>query len=143
MPGTWIRIGELARRAGVSVQAVRYYERHGLFRATPRRASGHREFPPALADWIRFIKLAQRLGFSLREILELKRIAGLKGASRRQAIGERLTARINDIDARIQALTAVRAVLEGFRSRPPDDDVAALVARIGEETERLAKGEQR
>jgi len=37
----------------------------------------------------------------------------------------------------------VRAVLEGFRSRPPDDDVVALVARIGEETERLAKGEQR
>src|SRR5213083_2537328 len=118
MAERWIRIGELARRAGVSVQAIRYYERHGLFKATPRRASGHREFPPSLAEWIRFIKLAQRLGFSLREVRELKRIAALKGAARRTAVGDQLTARIADIDARIRGLTALRSVLEQLRTQP-------------------------
>src|SRR5262249_28673580 len=103
--------------------------------------SGHREFPPSLADWIRFIKLAQRLGFSLREVRELKRIAGLKGAARRKAVAEQLAARIADVDARIRGLVALRAVLDRLGAQPIDDDIGALLEKLAAEADRLSEGD--
>lgn len=66
-----MQIGEVASRAGVSVQALRYYERSGLLGEVPRRASGYREFNGAILRRLNFIKGAQELGFTLRDIGEL------------------------------------------------------------------------
>ncbi len=66
-----LRTGELAQEAGVNVETLRFYERKGLLPDPPRRASGYREYPPEAVGRIRFIKRAQELGFSLREIQEL------------------------------------------------------------------------
>src|SRR5256885_12029790 len=66
-----LSIGQVARRAGVGVETVRFYEREGLLEEPPRRASGYRQYPEQVVTRIRFIKRAQRLGFSLREIMEL------------------------------------------------------------------------
>ena len=64
-------IGELAERAGVNVQTVRYYERRGLL-AKPRRTdSGYRTYTDVTLDRLRFIRRAQELGFTLSEIGEL------------------------------------------------------------------------
>ena len=63
-----MRIGEVARQAGVNVQTLRYYERRGLLREPARRSSGYREYPPHTVRLIRFIKRAQELGFTLAEI---------------------------------------------------------------------------
>jgi DNA-binding transcriptional MerR regulator len=63
--------GELANWAGVNVETLRFYERKGLLPRPPRRASGYREYPLECVRLIRFIKRAQELGFSLREIREL------------------------------------------------------------------------
>ena len=52
-PDVVLRIGDLAARAGVSVDALRYYERRGLLRPTGRRASGYREYPPEAAALVR------------------------------------------------------------------------------------------
>jgi MerR family copper efflux transcriptional regulator len=61
----------VARRAGVGVETVRFYEREGLLEEPPRRASGYRQYSEQVVTRLRFIKRAQRLGFSLKEISEL------------------------------------------------------------------------
>lgn len=68
-----ITIGELARRASLNVETIRYYERRGLI-PDPRAGNGgtgYRRYPEAAAVQLRFIKRARQLGFSLREIEEL------------------------------------------------------------------------
>ena len=66
-----VKIGELARCAGVNVQTVRYYERRGLLDEPRRRDSGYREYPLAAVARLRFIRRAQELGFTLAEIGDL------------------------------------------------------------------------
>jgi MerR family mercuric resistance operon transcriptional regulator len=66
-----LRIGQVATLAGVNIQTLRYYERRGLVREPERRHSGYREYPPDTVALIRFIKRAQDLGFSLREVADL------------------------------------------------------------------------
>ena len=64
-------IGTMARRAGVGVETVRFYERQGLLAVPTRGASGYRQYPEDTVSRIRFIRRAKALGFSLREIREL------------------------------------------------------------------------
>src|SRR6266571_3012042 len=66
-----LSIGQVARRAGVGVETVRFYEREGLLEEPPRRASGYRQYSEQAIKRIHFIKRAQQLGFSLKEITEL------------------------------------------------------------------------
>ncbi|MBO6950068.1 MAG: MerR family transcriptional regulator [Rhodospirillales bacterium] len=67
-----MRIGEAATRAGVSVETIRFYESKGLI-DQPRKpqGGGFRDYPMATVDRIRFVRQAQEIGFSLREISEL------------------------------------------------------------------------
>jgi Hg(II)-responsive transcriptional regulator len=66
-----LSIGQVARRAGVGVERVRFYEREGLLEEPPRRASGYRQYSEQAIKRIHFIKRTQQLGFSLKEITEL------------------------------------------------------------------------
>ena len=63
-----LQIGEVAKRAGVSVDTVRYYERLKLLPAAPRTSAGYRVFTSETIARVTFIKQAQELGFSLDEI---------------------------------------------------------------------------
>ena len=72
-----LRTGELARQAEVNLETIRFYERQGLLPRPPRTVSGYRTFPPEAVRQVRFIKRAQDLGFSLREVrglLSLQRL---------------------------------------------------------------------
>lgn len=71
-------IGQLAERAGIKRDSVRFYERCGLLPKPARSANGYRTYDEAAAAQLRFIKKAQSLGFSLAEI---KRILRLRGRS--------------------------------------------------------------
>lgn len=91
MSATPLTIGRLARAAGVNLETIRYYQRLGLLPTPPARGA-FRTYPPELVGRIRFIKRAQELGFSLKEVAGLLRLQD--GADRRaiRAIaGERLT----------------------------------------------------
>ncbi len=66
-----LSIGQVARRAGVGVETVRFYEREGLLEEPPRRASGYRQYSEQVVKRLHFIKRAKQLGFSLKEISEL------------------------------------------------------------------------
>ena len=66
-----MRTSELADRAGVNAETLRYYERRGLLESPPRTPGGYRDYPVAAVELLRFIKRAQELGFSLDEVEEL------------------------------------------------------------------------
>jgi Hg(II)-responsive transcriptional regulator len=66
-----VTTGELAKRGGVNLESIRFYEREKLLPKPPRTASGYRMFDENAVRRVRFIKRAQELGFSLREIREL------------------------------------------------------------------------
>jgi len=66
-----ISIGQVARQAGVGVETIRFYEREGLLEEPERGVSGYRQYTEQVVKRIHFIKRAQRLGFSLKEITDL------------------------------------------------------------------------
>ena len=66
-----LTIGQLAKRAQVNVETVRYYERRGLMPEPPRRESGYRQYSESDITRIRFVRRAKELGFSLKEVMEL------------------------------------------------------------------------
>ena len=105
-----LSIGELARRAGVGVETIRFYERRGLLDEPRRTASGYRDYEPGFVDRVRFIRKAKTLGFELREIGELLALACDQGSTcadvRRQA-----EAKVADAEARIGELQRIRRAL--------------------------------
>ena len=104
-----LRIGDVARSAGVNVQTLRYYERRGLVVAGYRRHSGQREFDDADVQKVKVIKSAQRLGFTLAEIQELFDLSAHRRGT--GELHERARAKIGEIDERIARLQAMRADL--------------------------------
>jgi DNA-binding transcriptional MerR regulator len=105
-------IGQVARRAGVGVQTVRYYERRGLLPPPTRRHSGQRIYGSDTIDLLRAVKTAQRLGFTLVEIEEILRLsAGRAGSS--SPLQDRMREKVVEIDGRIADLYAIRERLAG------------------------------
>jgi len=104
-----MRIGEVARNAGVNTQTVRFYERRGLLSKPRRMASGYRDYPAEAAQRVLGIKRAQKLGFTLSEIQELMRLEepGLHIEHARAVA----SAKIRDIDEKIRALKGIRRSL--------------------------------
>lgn len=123
-------IGELARKAGVNAQTIRYYEREGLLPVAHRWPdSGYRNYDEVALAQLRFIRSAKELGFTLREIKELLEMRVLPGescAEVRQLIGGKLA----DVDRRIKDLRRLRRVLvkmdETCRNRTDPQNCPAL-----------------
>ena len=103
-------IGQVAREAGIGVETVRFYEREGLLERPARRLSGYRQFEPNAVARLRFIKQAQRLGFTLREIKELLALKLDPGATRAQ-VRERAVDKIADLDRRIADLRRMKKAI--------------------------------
>jgi DNA-binding transcriptional MerR regulator len=104
-----LRTGEVAERAGVNIQTLRYYERRGLLAEPTRSVGGHRLYPPGTVALLTVIKAAQRLGFTLDEVAEL-----LDTGSRRHTtpdLQQRAADKIAEVDAKIADLTAIRTAL--------------------------------
>ena len=105
-----LRTGEVAARAGVNIQTLRYYERRGLLPEPERRASGYREYPPDSVRLIRFIKRAQELGFTLTEIEELLRMRSDRTASCAE-VRAAARSKIDGIELKIRSLRAMKRAL--------------------------------
>lgn len=103
-------IGQVAGRAGVNVQTLRYYERIGLIAEPARRRSGYRDYPDETVRVVRFIKRAQELGFRLEDVAELLALAGQAPGSC-QAVRKLARDKMAELDRRIADLTAMRASL--------------------------------
>lgn len=105
-----MRIGELARRAGVNIDTVRYYERSGVLPVPARTASGHRDYDPGDLARLHFVRRAKRLGFTLAQAVELLALGNWPDADL-AAVRSTATARLADVEARIAELAAMRDVL--------------------------------
>jgi DNA-binding transcriptional MerR regulator len=100
-------IGQVARRAGVGVQTVRYYERRGLLPPPIRRHSGQRVYESRTIDLLRAVKMAQRLGFTLVEIEEIMRLSD-QPSRVSSPLQDRMRQKVIEIDAKIADLYAIR-----------------------------------
>jgi MerR family copper efflux transcriptional regulator len=105
-----MKIGELAKLTGVSVDTLRFYEEKGLVKAIGRTEAGYRNFSPATVEQMKFIKFAQGLGFSLQEILEV--IPYLQeGKLCSFDVRGRLKSKLLALDEQIKQLTSLREEL--------------------------------
>jgi MerR family transcriptional regulator, copper efflux regulator len=108
MKSSALRIGEVALRAGVSVDTVRYYERRRLLPSAPRTEGGFRLFAPETVERVLFIKQAQELGFSLDEIGELLTTGGANECRR---VRDHLKVKLTELDERIRLMQDFRKTL--------------------------------
>jgi MerR family copper efflux transcriptional regulator len=138
--GGEMRIGELARGAGVNVETIRFYERRGLIPRPPRRESGYRVYGEEHLRRLHFIRRAKDLGFSLeevRELLALRAAPGVSCARIKQQAGEKLA----DIEGKLETLERMRDVLARLvkecRGRGPLEDCPILAALEGPGGRRL------
>ncbi|PIV74530.1 MAG: redox-sensitive transcriptional activator SoxR [Rhodobacteraceae bacterium CG17_big_fil_post_rev_8_21_14_2_50_65_11] len=111
-PGDMLPIGKIAKRTGVAVSAIRYYEAEGLVHPI-RTEAGQRQFRRSDIRRISFVKIAQELGFSLSEIrAEMRKLP--EGRTPTRADWERISRRFRAVlDARIDRLERTRNKLDG------------------------------
>lgn len=105
-----LTIGQVADQAGVGVETVRFYQRKGLVEEPPRPPTRHRRYPPEAVARIRFIRGAQNLGFSLKEIEELMQLRIAPGTSKGE-IKARAEAKVTEIEEKIRDLQRMRDTL--------------------------------
>ena len=122
-------IGQVATRAGVHVETVRYYERRKLLPSPPRTSAGHRQYPPEVIVRIRFIKRAQELGFSLKEIGELLALRVRHGAACHD-VEQKARAKVGLVENKILQLEKMKHALESLtqacRTRSPTGECPIL-----------------
>jgi DNA-binding transcriptional MerR regulator len=109
-----MRIGELAAAGGVRAATLRYYERRGLLPRPLRTPAGYRTYNDAVLGQLRLIRWAKGLGFTLREIRELARVSAEHAEGRGAAVRDRARRKLQEVDARLGQLQAMRAQLEAL-----------------------------
>ena len=105
-----MRIGEVAQRAGVNLQTLRYYERRGLLPDPRGRHSRYRDYEADAVQLVRFIKEAQELGFTLKEVGELIELRDHR--MRHRDVRALAAAKVEQIQNRMDRLTAIKRGLE-------------------------------
>ncbi len=105
-----LSIGQVARRAGVGIETVRFYEREGLLEEPPRRASGYRQYSEQVVKRLHFIKRAKQLGFSLKEITELL-LLRVDIQTTCDEVKQRTEAKIAEVERKLVELQRMRQAL--------------------------------
>jgi Hg(II)-responsive transcriptional regulator len=106
-----MRTGQVAAEAGVNTETLRYYERRGLLQEPPRRDSGYRAYSVDTVATVRFIKEAQKLGFTLSEV-EILLHLDRGGPADCEAARALATEKLLDLESRVASLTAMHHSLE-------------------------------
>ena len=105
-----LKIGEVAKRSGIGIEALRFYERSGVLEKPSRTESGYRVYDEAVLERLAFIKQAQVLGFSLDEV---KRIIddARAGTSPCDEVREIVQRRLHELDERLREMRRYRREL--------------------------------
>ena len=111
-----LTIGQLAKKANVNLETIRYYERRGLIPEPPRNKSGHREYSFEAVTRTKFIKRCQALGFSLKEISELLSLRAGPDTTCGD-VKARVEIKIADVEKRIVDLEKIREALLSMSSK--------------------------
>ncbi|MEM9039120.1 MAG: heavy metal-responsive transcriptional regulator [Actinomycetota bacterium] len=111
-----MRIGDIARAAGVSTATIRYYESIGLIGEPARTASGYRDYSAAAVERLDFVKQAQATGLCLDEIASILAIKDDGGRSCEHSLGL-LARHLDALDAHIDELHRARVELREMYDR--------------------------
>lgn len=103
-------IGQVAKLSGVGIETIRFYEREGLLEEPARRESGYREYSSEVVTKLTFIKRAQDLGFSLKEIAELLSLKLHPNQSCAE-VRKRAEAKVTDVETKIRDLQRMKKAL--------------------------------
>ncbi len=119
-----VTIGRLAKAAGVNIQTLRYYERLKLLTPTARKLSGYRVYGDEAIRRLCFIKNAQELGFTLREIAELLNLR-VSSAARCGDVQRKAEDKLKQVEAKVRDLRALagalRSLIHSCRAGQPTD----------------------
>jgi DNA-binding transcriptional MerR regulator len=110
MPSVLLRIGQVAQRAGVSVDTIRYYERLGLLPKPQRSPAGYREYSDTIVNRITLVRNAVRFGFSLIEVRGFLRTREAGGKPCHQ-VRQAAQTILDRVDRQIAELTATRETM--------------------------------
>ena len=139
-------IGQLAKTTGVNIQTVRYYERLRLLEPCDRKPSGYRLYDGESLKRLRFIKNAQALGFTLREIAELLNLR-VTSTARCGDVQRRALAKLTHVEAKVRDLQALarslRNLIRTCRAGQPTEQCPILTSLENEHKvsrKKLAEG---
>ena len=126
-------IGKVAKRSGISTQAIPYYEREGLLPQPDRTHTGYRLYGMEVVGRLNFIRQARALGLSLDEIKEIFRLSEA-GSAPCCRVRELLAGKVDDLNRRIGELTRFRGELQGFlrnlENVPDQSDASSHVCQL-------------
>lgn len=126
-----LTIGQVAAAVELNTQTIRYYERRRLLPAPRRTSAGYRLYSEDAVSRLRFIRHAQELGFSLKEIGELLRLR-VRNSAACETVARKTRQKIDLVQQRIADLQRMKRSLEGLASacaaRRPTDDCPILAA---------------
>jgi len=104
-----MRIGELAKRAGVSTSKIRFYESKGLLPPAARLDNGYRDYGDRDLEVVNFTTRAQSLGFTLRDVIT--HLSLPEGGARKARLQARLEEKLSELDVHLGHVRTRRAVL--------------------------------
>jgi MerR family mercuric resistance operon transcriptional regulator len=133
-----LTIGALAKCAEVNVETIRYYQRIGLLHEPPKPVQGYRRYPQQVVSRIHFIKRAQELGFSLKEIAELLQLNdGCCRTARQMAEQKRelVNTRLRDLQ-RLHA--TLSHMIDACRQSEADGTSCALIDTLTDSQDRVS-----
>jgi MerR family copper efflux transcriptional regulator len=122
---TAMKIGEIAKRSGIGIETIRYYERERLLLEPERRPSGYRQYDESTVERLEYIRRAKELGFTLAEIRDLLDLSFADHAGC-DHIRQRAEAKVADIDGKIRSLQQMKRslgkIVERCRTRNSTED---------------------
>ena len=127
-----LTIGKVARRAGIRPSAIRYYERQRILQPTARGANGYRSYTNDAVKLLRFVKRAQSLGITLKEIKPLLNLAsqGQRPCSHVKQLARNHLREVDDKIRELQALrNELRTMLRRKAGRPHRNEVCPIIER--------------
>lgn len=126
-----LKIGDVARLAELSIDAVRFYEREGLLGRVRRTSSGQRRYDGEAVRRLAFVRRAAALGFSLAEV---KGLLTLRVSARTPCdrVRQRALAKLSDIDRRIEELRTMRAALARLASNCSEEGISGTCPFLDE-----------
>lgn len=104
----FLTIGQASKLAGVNRETLRYYEREGIIEPPERKDSGYRIYPPTIVKRLRFIKRAQGLGFSLKEISELMALRNDAQVAKCSEVKQYAQNKVESIENKLKDLKRIR-----------------------------------
>lgn len=127
---TTLTIGQLAKQVGVTVEAVRFYERRGLLERPRKPFRGFRRYPPESIARLAFVRRAAAIGFTLREIAELLSLRA-KPSAPCAGVRTRALAKVADIDRRVAELQRIRAAVSCLVAACQGDRAVSTCSILG------------